>query len=430
MNKQSNATDAARQSRTVILRSQRRLRRRHPTNSLLVPSPSSVRLEAEGLLSTLSLWHQAAVVPPAADLRVRRQGGGGRRRRGRGRDGGPVGRARRAPRPLTLVLVGPAVAPFQVVPAGRGLLLQVEDAVDGALQVLVQVVVGGAAAGKAGVVHVWGVRLAALGGEQRVSREGRLLRGGRPGRMLVHSERPSRSVPILPAQPLVATYLRLLVRALVRPLFRRLPVQERLEVVVVVLSGFDATAEHLVHLVQPLHAAPQAARLVARLGGAGVQRLPVSLLHLHAGDHRPLRGGAGGLVPGGRRRGFGVGQVFVPSARHARPDPGADVLPVGLPEGEAAGGLRGRGGGGRVVFEPARVVVIQRPVHLSGGRGAGRRPCVRRRGGGGRWGCTGGKVSSQRRIGLSVCDDGRGARRRCCADGGLSSDDRGGGGSG
>lgn len=119
-----------------------------------------------------------------------------------------MGGGSQVPRALTLVLMGPAAAPLDVA-AGR-LLLQVEDAVDGALQVLVQRVVRRAAAGEAGVVHVGGVRLAAFGRKQRVSGEGG-LRGGRPGGVLVHSESPAGHVFVFSAQPLVFPYVDLLV---------------------------------------------------------------------------------------------------------------------------------------------------------------------------------------------------------------------------
>lgn len=81
-------------------------------------------------------------------------------------------------------------------------------------------------------------------------------------------------------------------------------------------------------------------------------------------------------MPGGRGGGPGVGQTFVSSTRDAGSDPRAHVFPVGFPEGKAARGLGGGGGGGGVVFDSAPTVVIQRAVHLSGGRG-GRRPGVR-----------------------------------------------------
>lgn len=146
--KGTNKTSTAWQSSTVILCSQRPLPLPPALSVQSCPLP-----EAEGLLSALSLGHQAAVVAAAPDLRVLGQRGG-RGSRGRGRHRRPVGRGRGAPRPLTLVLVGPAVAPLDVVAAGGRLLLEVQDAVDGALQVLVEGVVWGAAARKAGVVHV------------------------------------------------------------------------------------------------------------------------------------------------------------------------------------------------------------------------------------------------------------------------------------
>lgn len=172
--------------------------------------------------------------------------------------GGSVRWGRHAPWALALVLVRPAAAALHVAPAGGGLLLQVEDAVDGALQVLVQGVVWGAAAGETGVIHVGGVRLAAFGGEQGVSCK-RGLWGGRPGGVLVHSERPASAVPVFPARPLVFTHASLLVCVLLLPpLLAPLSVEE-LRVGVregVVLGAFDAAAEHLVHVVQPLHGAP------------------------------------------------------------------------------------------------------------------------------------------------------------------------------
>lgn len=165
--------------------------------------------EAEGLLSTLSLGHQAAIVAAATNLRVLGQGRGWRSR-GRGWDWRSVWWGRWAPRALTLVLVGSAVAPFNMVSAGRGFLLQIKDAVNGALQMLIQWVIWRAAAGEAGVIHVRRVWLAAFGRKQRVSCEGRLWRRG-PRGMLVHSECSSCLMSIFSTQPLIFTYICLLV---------------------------------------------------------------------------------------------------------------------------------------------------------------------------------------------------------------------------
>lgn len=212
----------------------------------------SVWPRAEGLLSALSLGHQAAIVATATNLRVLGQGG---RRRGRGgrKEGGSVRWGCRAPWALALVLVRPAVAPFNVMPAGRGLLLQVEDAVDGALQVFIQRVVWRAAAGKAGVIHVGWVRLAAFGRKQRVSCEGGLGRGW-PRGMLVHSESPTCSMSIFSTCPLVFTYICLLVCVLLPSVLSPLSLKELW--VKMVLGGFDTTAEHLVHFIQPMHCTP------------------------------------------------------------------------------------------------------------------------------------------------------------------------------
>lgn len=76
--KWTNKANAAWQSSTVILFSQCPIPL--PPN-LSLSSPSSVRPEAEGLLSTLSLGHQAAIVATATDLRVLGQRGGRRSRR-------------------------------------------------------------------------------------------------------------------------------------------------------------------------------------------------------------------------------------------------------------------------------------------------------------------------------------------------------------
>lgn len=126
--------------------------------SVSPPPPASVRPGVEGLLSALSLGDQAAVVAPPTNLRARGQRGGRGSRRGRRDRRSVLRRDRGVSRALTLVLVGPPGAPSEVVvvvvAADGGLLLQVQDAVDGALQVLVQRVVRGAAAGEAGVVHV------------------------------------------------------------------------------------------------------------------------------------------------------------------------------------------------------------------------------------------------------------------------------------
>lgn len=236
-------------------------------------------------------------------------------------------RGGQVPRALTLV-VGPAGAPLDVQPAGGGLLLQVEDAVDGALQVLVQGVVRGAAAGEAGVVHVGGVRFAAFGRKERVPCEGGLWGGGSGG-VLVHSERPSCPVSVFVVQPFVFADVRLLIRALLPPVLGPLPVEEQRQVVM--LRRLHAAVEHLVHPVQR-----QAPAVVDGLS-LGVQAPPLSPVHLHAGYDCPLRGRGGGFMPGGR--GSGVGQTVPASSRDPGSDPGTDVFPVGFSKRQPAGGL-------------------------------------------------------------------------------------------
>lgn len=169
--------------------------------------------------------------------------------------------------------------------------------------------------------------------------------------MLVHSERPASPVFVFPAEPFVLIHVGLLVWALLLPLLRPVPVQQQREMVV--LRGFRPSVKPLVHSVCCV---PQTAAFVTRIC-LSVRCLPVPFLHPHTCYNRPFQGGGGGLVPGGSRRGSGVGKALIQSPRDARPDPGTDVLPVGFSKRQAAGGLRGGG----VVFDG---VVVQRAVHL------------------------------------------------------------------
>lgn len=172
--------------------------------------------------------------------------------------------------------------------------------------------------------------------------------------MLVHSKCCTRPLSVFPSRPFVLTYISLLVCVL---LLFHLCLHFVWEMLEMVLCRFDATVEHLLHLVQPLHRTPQSAPFVARLR-VREGKLPASLLHLHTGYHCPLRRRRRGLGPGGRRRGSGVGQALVSSSRDAGSDPGTDVFPVGLSEGQATSGLRGCGSGGGVAFDPAHIVVL------------------------------------------------------------------------
>lgn len=86
-----------------------------PSSTLsFVPSVSG---QGQGLLSALSLGHQAAIVASATDLRVRGQGG----RRGGRQDRRSMGQGRRDPREV-VVMVGSA---FDMRTVTSGLLLQV-----------------------------------------------------------------------------------------------------------------------------------------------------------------------------------------------------------------------------------------------------------------------------------------------------------------
>lgn len=71
----------------------------------------------KGLLSALSLGHQAAIVASATDLRVWGQGGG----RGGRQDRGSVGQGRRDPRKVVVVVR----SAFDMWAVASGLLLQV-----------------------------------------------------------------------------------------------------------------------------------------------------------------------------------------------------------------------------------------------------------------------------------------------------------------
>lgn len=107
MDKQSHNTLA---EYTVILFSQCPA----PHTVSLVPSVSG---QGEGLLSALSLGHQAAIVASATDLRVWGQGGGG----GGRQDRGSVGQGCRNPREVVVVVR----SAFDMRAMTSGLLLQV-----------------------------------------------------------------------------------------------------------------------------------------------------------------------------------------------------------------------------------------------------------------------------------------------------------------
>lgn len=107
MDKQSHHTLA---EYTVILFSQCPA----PHTVSLVPSVSG---QGEGLLSALSLGHQAAIVATATDLRVRGQGGCG----GGRQDRGSVRQGRGDPWEVVVVMR----SSFDMRPVTSGLLLQV-----------------------------------------------------------------------------------------------------------------------------------------------------------------------------------------------------------------------------------------------------------------------------------------------------------------